>query len=124
MTPRPHDALFKWAFESPEQAAPLLRGLLPPAVRDAIAWETLDHEPGSFIDPELADQHNDLLFSARLRTGGAALFFLLEHQSTVDPVMPLRGLSLQHRIWDRARRAQPDAPLPAVITMLVSHVPG
>lgn len=125
MTPRPHDALFKSAFEDPDDVAPLLRDLLPAGVREAIAWETRAHEPGSFVDLELGDLHNDLLFSARLRAGGPArVFFLLEHQSTSDPDLPLRGLAYQHRIWDRARKAGSGGPLPAVITVLVSHVPG
>jgi hypothetical protein len=126
MTPRPHDALFKSAFEDPEAVAPLLRELLPAPIRDAVAWETLAHEPGSFVDPELADHHNDLLFSARLRFATSdLLFFLLEHQSTGDPAMPLRSLALQQRIWDRARKEDPSGTrLPAIITVLVSHVPG
>ena len=125
MTSRPHDALFKLAFEAPADVAPLLRELLPPALRDAIAWETLDHEPVSFIDPELADHHGDLLFSARTRIGDSGLlYFLLEHQSTEDPVMPLRASSYQLRIWDRFRKEHPGAPLPLIFTLLVSHAPG
>src|SRR4051812_38544168 len=93
MTSRPHDALFRSAFESPEAAAALLRELLPVPVRDAITWDTLHRESGSFIDVALADRHSDLLFSARLRAGRgkakALLYLLLEHQSTADPTMPL-----------------------------------
>ncbi|HEX7843516.1 MAG TPA: Rpn family recombination-promoting nuclease/putative transposase [Kofleriaceae bacterium] len=70
--PRPHDALFKSAFEAPADAAALLRELLPAALRPLIAWDTLHGEPGSFVHPALADQHSDLLFSARLRTEDAA----------------------------------------------------
>ena len=125
MTTRPHDALFKWAFEDPEDAAALLRDLLPPAIRGAIAWASLRAERGSFIDRVLADRHNDLLFSARLRTGEPRrIFFLLEHQSTADADMPRRMLAYQSRIWDRFRRDRPAAPLPPVIAVLVSHVPG
>jgi hypothetical protein len=102
MTTRPHDALFKTAFEAPADAAALLRELMPAAVQAAVAWETLDHEDGSFVDDTLADQHSDRLFFARLRTGSAErVYFLLEHQSTGDPTMPLRVLSYQVRIWDR-----------------------
>jgi len=125
MTSRPHDALFKSAFEAPAAAAALLRELLPTTVREAVAWQTLDRETGSFVDTALADRHSDLLFSARLRTGDhALLYFLLEHQSTGDPVMPLRMLSYQIRIWDRFRKLQPAAWIPPVIAVLVSHVPG
>ena len=125
MTKRPHDALFKSAFDAPAHAAALLRELLPPAICAAVAWETLDHERGSFIDLELADRHNDLLFSARLRSGEPGLaFLLLEHQSTADPAMPQRLLEYQSRIWARFRREQRGARLPPVIAVLVSHVPG
>jgi predicted transposase YdaD len=125
MTKRPHDALFKSAFEAPAVAAALLREVLPAAVRAVVAWNTLDGKGGSFVDATLADQHSDLLFSARLRMGKPKLvYFLLEHQSTRDPKMPLRMLSYQNRIWDRFAREHPRAWLPPVIAVLVSHVPG
>jgi hypothetical protein len=65
MTSKPHDAIFKAAFEHPEHAAAYLRGVLPAALVDAIAWPTMTRESGSFIDPDLADRHSDLLFSVK-----------------------------------------------------------
>src|SRR5215510_1902014 len=125
MTPRPHDALFKSRFEAPADAAALLRELLPVALRELIAWDSLHGEPGSFIDPALTDQHSDLLFSARLRTDAAErIHVLLEHQSTTDPAMPLRMLSYRTRVWNRSRKERPDAWLPPIIAVLVSHAPG
>jgi hypothetical protein len=125
MTPRPHDALFKAAFEAPADAAALLRELLPAALRDLIAWDTLHAESGSFVHPALADHHSDLLFSAPLRTDAPELIHvLLEHQSTADPAMPLRTLTYQTRIWNRSRKNHPAAWLPPILTVLVSHVPG
>ncbi len=125
MIPRPHDALFKSAFEAPADAAGLLRELLPAALRDLIAWDTLHGESGSFVDPALADHHSDLLFSARLRTIPSVLIqVLLEHQSTADPGMPLRTLSYRTRVWNRLRKERPEARLPPVLAVLVSHVPG
>ena len=125
MTARPHDALVKFAFEAPANAAALLRELLPAAVRAAVSWKTLKGERGSFVDAVLADHHSDLLFSARLRTGQPKLvYFLLEHQSTDDPTMPLRMLSYQNRIWNRFAEEHPGARLAPVIAVLVSHVPG
>jgi hypothetical protein len=128
MSVRPHDALLKFAFEAPPNAAALLRELLPPAVCDAIDWETLGREAGSYVDPSLADRHSDLLFWARLRAGNPGLIYLLiEHQSTDDPALPQRLLSYQSRIWDRYRKdrgkARRGERLPPVIAVLVSHVP-
>ncbi len=37
MTRKPHDAIFKAAFEHPEHAAAFLRGVLPAALVQAIA---------------------------------------------------------------------------------------
>jgi flagellar biosynthesis/type III secretory pathway protein FliH len=125
MTPRPHDALFKSAFEAPADAAALLRELLPIVLRELIAWDTLHGEPGSFVDPALADLHSDLLYSAQLRTDPPEpLHILIEHQSTADPGMPLRTLSYRTRIWNRCRKQRPEAWLPPILTVLISHVPG
>jgi flagellar biosynthesis/type III secretory pathway protein FliH len=119
-----HDALFKAAFDEPAAAATLLRELMPPAVRAAVVWETLRRERGSFVDKRLVGRHSDLLFSARLRTGKLKLvYFLLEHQSTSDPTMPLRILSYQSRIWERFIKKPRRSRLPPVIAVLVSHTP-
>ncbi|MCX4244621.1 Rpn family recombination-promoting nuclease/putative transposase [Paraliomyxa miuraensis] len=124
MTRTPHDALFKAAFENPEHAAGLFRSMLPATVVEAIAWDTVACEPGSFIDPELAGRHSDLLFSVDLRGGRAFLYLLLEHQSTNDPDMPLRMLTYLARIWERFRKVHEGDPLPPIIPALVSHAPG
>ena len=125
MTARPHDALFKWAFEYPPYAAALLRELLPPALREAIDWDTLEGAGASFVDVELADHHSDLVFVARLRTAEPALVYLvLEHQSTPDPVMPLRMLAYQTQLWTRLCKAPPEPWLPPIFGVMVSHPPG
>ena len=38
--------------------------------------------------------------------------------------MPQRMLAYQTRIWDRFRKQRPRAPLPPIVAVLVSHVPG
>ena len=126
MTTKPHDALFKATFETPEHATGIFRALLPAAVCDAVVWETMMRESGSFIDPELADSHSDLLFSVRLYGDDdrAPVYLLLEHQSSNDEDMPLRLLAYLVRIWERARKAQPGTPLPLIIPAVISHVPG
>lgn len=126
MTHTPHDALFKAAFETPSDAAGMFRGVLPSALVGAIAWDTIANERGSFVAPELAHLHSDLLFSARLGGRRVLLYLLLEHQSTNDPDMPLRILVYLARIWERFRKdpEHADAPLPAVIPVVVSHAPA
>jgi predicted transposase/invertase (TIGR01784 family) len=122
MTSRPHDALFKAAFEHPDHAGSLLRSLLPESIAHAIDWKTLTHQPGSFIDPDLADTHSDLLFSARLGTHQVHLYVLFEHLSTLHPEEPRRVLRYLDGAWERGRL--PNGRLPIVIPILVCHVPG
>jgi predicted transposase YdaD len=124
MTAKPHDALFKAAFEAPQHAAGVFRSLLPTTVEDALAWNTVRHEPGSFIDADLADRHSDLLFSIEVRETRAYLYLLLEHQSTNDDDMPLRMLIYLVRIWERYRKQHKKGPLPLIIPAMISHAPG
>jgi hypothetical protein len=133
VTPRPHDALFRSAFEHPDHAAAELRHVLPRTITDAIDWPTLHHEPGSFIDRALADRHSDLLFSARIGAAQALIYLLLEHQSTTDPRMPFRMLVYIVRVWERwleetrdpasPHRASNARTLPLIIPVLLTHAP-
>jgi predicted transposase YdaD len=100
MTSRPHDALFKAAFEHPDHAGSLLRSVLPDSIVQAIDWTTLTHQPGSFIDPDLADTHTDLLFSARLGAHEVRLYLLFEHLSTLHLEEPRRVLRYPARAED------------------------
>ncbi len=123
MTTKPHDALFRAAFERPADAAQLFRTLLPVDAIEAIDWDSIAPSPGSFIDDELRDRQTDLLFSVRLAGDDAYLYLLLEHQSTSIKDMPLRMLVYIVRIWERFRRECGAVPLPIVIPVLVCHAP-
>jgi hypothetical protein len=86
----------------------------------SIDYGTLELESGSFIDPELADSHSDLLFSARLHGDPVLLYLLLEHRSTNDRAMPLRAYQYLARIWKRHFQEN-GLPLPLIIPLVVSH---
>jgi predicted transposase/invertase (TIGR01784 family) len=122
MTTRPHDALFKAAFETPAHAIGLLREIVPASIRKAIRWDTLKHEPGSFVDQDLGDCHSDLLFSVLLDGARVLLYLLLEHQSTNDEFMTVRMYVYLGRIYQQYRKEH-GAPLPLVIPVVVCHAP-
>lgn len=128
MTTRPHDALFKAAFEAPARAAGLLRCRLPAALDQALDWSTLVHEPGSYVNPELADSHSDLLFSVEIGHGSRAgerlaVYLLCEHQSSEVRHLLVRTLGYQVRIWERFLRDRPAGRIPAIISLVVCHTP-
>jgi predicted transposase/invertase (TIGR01784 family) len=123
MTSRPHDALVKAVFGQPQHAGGLMRTILPLSVSAVLRWDTLKREPGSFIDPQLADRHTDLLFSVGLDRADRRgyLYLLLEHQSTVDHDTILRINGYILRICEQLRRDGVTGRLPLIIPMVVTH---
>ena len=122
MTSRPHDALFKAAFEAPNHVCELLQGILPHRLGASIAWPSLTREASAFIDTQLDDRHGDLLFSANFTDGGS-MYLLIEHQSSNDAKMPLRVLAYFLRIWEQHARQDP-GEVPAIVAVIVSHATG
>ncbi len=126
MPEQPHDRLFRLTFSSAENALGILRAVLPPEVMAAIDPSSLELEEGSFVDEELEGQESDLLFRARLLAGRAIkIYVLVEHQSSVDPLMPFRLLRYVVSVQDRWRRNTDEAVklLPVVIPIVFFHGP-
>lgn len=123
-----HDGLFKRAMSVPAHAAGELRSLLPESVTSTLDLDHATLESGTFVDPELQHRHSDLLFRIPLRhnpSQSACVYFLLEHQSEPDPVMPWRVFNYTARIYERLMREEPTPrTLPAVITVVVHHGEG
>jgi hypothetical protein len=119
----PHDALFKWTFSQPELAAAELRAVLPPSLVDRLDLDRLALAEGSFIDRDLQGSQADRLFSVPCDGQLAFVYVLFEHQSTVDPLMPLRLLAYMVRIWQRhvAERGGTALPLPIIIPVVLHH---
>lgn len=121
----PHDALFKGTFSRVDDAAGLLRSVLPPAVLARLDLSTLALQPGSFVDQSLAGRHSDLLFSAALSHQPVLLYLLFEHQSRPDPIMAFRLLAYMVRIWEAHLARHPDAHhLPAILPVVLHHGPS
>jgi hypothetical protein len=62
----PHDALFRAVFGDPDNAAELLRSILPAEITAAIDWRTLRRVEGSFVDDALRDKRAEYRCAARL----------------------------------------------------------
>lgn len=117
-----HDSLFKRAFELPAHAAGEIRSLLPEALTGRVDLTALELVPASFVDAELGHRHADLLFTAPFEDARVYVYFLFEHQSEPDPLMPWRILVYQQRIWAAVLRAEPERrSLPPIVTIIVHH---
>ncbi len=121
----PHDLFARYTFSHPERAAAELRAVLPAEVVARVDWSSLHQESGSVVDPELRERQSDLLFSARLHGGQPLLlYFLIEHQSSVDRWMAFRMLRYVVRQLEHWRQEHLDSEaLPIIIPMVMYHGP-
>ena len=117
----PHDSLFRFTFRRPDLAREHFQQALPPAVVDAVDWDTLEPRPESFLDDHLKKFQSDILYRAQLTGGGELyLYLLLEHQSSPDPLMPFRILQYMVRIWESWLKDHPGRlPLPFIWPMVL-----
>ncbi len=118
----PNDAYFKEVFSQPEYAAAFFRQHLPTDLAAGIAWDSLALMPSSFVKQDLQQIHSDLLFSAKIQGREALLYLLFEHQSTPDPLMPLRLLGYLLEIFQRHRQDH-GLPLPPVVPFVLHQGP-
>jgi predicted transposase YdaD len=121
---QPHDSMFRFVFGEPVHAASELRAVLPGELADRLDLTSLRPVNGSFVDEELTNRHADVLMRTRLDGREAFVYALIEHQSTPDPMMPLRMLRYLTRIWDRYLQEQPKAKrLPMIVPLVVYQGP-
>jgi hypothetical protein len=101
----PHDHFFKAVFTRPEAAGDFLRHYLPPEIIQHLDLARLMICKDSFIDPELAEHHSDLLYQVPLTGGGQGyVYVLFEHKSYPEPFIALALLRYMVRIWEQWRR--------------------
>ena len=123
----PHDKLFKSVFGEPQHAASHFALFLPREVAHELDLNALKRRTGSFVDEDLRERHTDLLYEVPFRdqSGSALVYILFEHQSSSDPLMPLRLLRYMLRIWDTYIEAEPGSrQLPPVLPIVLYHNRG
>lgn len=116
-----HDAFFREVFEHPENAVPVLRHVMSTELAELIDWSSLALVSGSHVQDDLAQLHNDLVFTARLRGTRGLVYVLFEHQSTNDPEMAFRLHEYEGRIWNRHRVDHRGEPYPPIVAVVLSH---
>lgn len=120
----PHDALAKQTFSDPKNAMALFERGLPAGFASLIDPGSLELERPSFVDGEFRESFADVLFSARIGDAPVLAYLLIEHQSTVDPLMPYRLLKYVARVWEWWLNENPGATkLPAVLPLVLHQGP-
>jgi predicted transposase/invertase (TIGR01784 family) len=122
LTAHPNDSYFRSVFADPGHAAAFFQHHLPGEIASSIDWASLTSVPASFVKRSLQQAHADLLFSAVAGGRKVLLYLLFEHQTTVDPAMPLRLLAYVLEIL-LAHEKEHGLPVPAVIPFVLHQGP-
>ena len=80
----PHDAIFKAFLSRPETARDFIEIHLPPSLVKLCNLDTLHLESSSFVEENLRQYYNDVLYSVETTKGCGYIYVLIEHQSSPD----------------------------------------
>jgi hypothetical protein len=113
----PHDAFFRAIFSRPEEAAGLVRFMLPAPLGDALDTSSIRVLSPTHVDASLRASQSDVVVAARLAGREVRFIAILEHRSTVESRMALRLWRYSGEAW--AREAERRGPLPDVVPLVV-----
>ena len=124
---KPHDALFRFAFDDDREAAILLRAMLRRspagrAVADQIDWSGLRRLQDGFRDAADRPHATDFWFAAPLCDEVVLLHVILEHKSRPDALTAWQVTRYTVRTIDSVHLKSGQPPrLPLVVPMVVYH---
>lgn len=118
----PHDNFFKTSMSNLQIARSFFEQHLPAVIKKHLDLNTLELQPGTFIDKALQNSESDVLYKVKFRDSfeWAYLYVLAEHQSSVDIWMPLRLWQYIIAIWNECvkRNKKGKGKLPLVIPLV------
>ncbi|MFD6463652.1 Rpn family recombination-promoting nuclease/putative transposase, partial [Streptomyces roseolus] len=117
----PHDAYLRRVLTQRPNVGPHLRAAVPKDPAPEIDWSCMEPMPCSFVSQDLRSSYSDLLFRTRYKNHDAFLYFLVEHQSSPDRMMPLRMLRYMTGVWTRYLDENPHSRTLPVIIPIVIH---
>ena len=123
-----HDRYFRKAMSIPEVAKEFLQANLPNTFKNAVNYDTLRIENGSYVEESLRMQVVDTLLSAEIEGEKGYIYILCEHASTPDKWLPLRMIKYMIAILDDLKSKGPkaqepkgkrsQAPLPLIVPLI------
>ena len=87
-----NDKLFKAAFGKKLVKKDFFLGRLPPDILEKIDINSLRRESDSFVHEKLKAYYSDIFYRVKTQESDGYLYFLLEHPTIPNELMPLRLL--------------------------------
>lgn len=116
-----HDQIFRKALENPIVAKEFISVHAPKNLLEIVDLNSLNNlEKEKYITSTLTDSASDVLFSVNFKDKEGQVFFLIEHQSTIDHFIAYRLLKYKVNILERYLVKYPEAKhLPLICPILV-----
>ena len=116
----PHDNFFKTSMSNKQVARNFFEEHLPADIKKQLDLDTLELQPGNFVDKALQQSESDMLFKVKFRDkcDWAFVYILAEHQSSVDELMPFRLWQYIIAIWNEYLKKNKAGKLPLVIPLV------
>jgi predicted transposase/invertase (TIGR01784 family) len=103
-------------------ARDFLEEYLPEIIQNCVNLQTLKLSQNNYVDEDLNAFSSDILYEVQLNDNRAAYFYLLlEHQSSVDSLMPFRLLTYMVRIWQDHLDQMGEKTLPLIYPIIFYH---
>lgn len=108
ITPKQYpDISTRWLLEETDNIQGLIE-IIANELVEYLDFSRLEIDKTSYITDILKTLESDLVFTVPFReevsSDELVIYILIEHQSTVDPMMPFRILNYMCQIWDNQRR--------------------
>lgn len=107
----PHDAYFRRMMADKEVAKSFLQQHLPARIQEVINFDSLEQVPDRFIPKNLRNSICDILYKVEMGHSDGYLYTLIEHQSSNDPLLPLRVWRYMTQIMEKFSIDDKLAPL-------------
>jgi predicted transposase/invertase (TIGR01784 family) len=121
-----HDTGYKELFSHPEFVQQLIEGFAPFEIADLMDFSTLKNHSGNYITPLFEEKFEDVVWSVDITWEGVPqqvyLYILLEFQSRVDRIMPIRMMHYVACFYDhllKTRATTPGGGLPPVFPIVL-----
>ena len=120
---QPHDKLLSKFLEDPKVAISLLKNTLPAKYLENLDLSTLKASSETAISDKWKKYHNDIVFHCKTKDKrDTYIYTLIEHQSTPDPLMPIRMLRYKLNVLAKYLDAKkPPKKLPNVLGLVIYH---
>ncbi len=109
------DKSARWLFKEKKNVRGLVE-IVAQELVDYLDFDQLKELNRSYVDDRLREVISDMVFCVPFREASEVselmIYILIEHQSTVDPMMGFRLLYYMCQIWDGQRRELEEAKLP------------